>query len=162
MSEEIDRYWMSQALLLAKAAADAGEVPVGAVLVRDQVMLGSGFNRSISSCDPTAHAEVLALREAASVLENHRIIGATLYVTLEPCVMCAGALVQARIRRLVFAASEPKAGAICSQCAVLDMPHLNHRVLWQQGVCADASSQLLSDFFRARRDAKKALKTQNG
>jgi len=83
-------------------------------------------------------------------------------VTLEPCVMCAGALVHARIGRLVFAASEPKAGAICSQCAVLDMPHLNHRVLWQQGVCADASSELLSDFFRARRDAKKALKTQNG
>lgn len=162
MSPYTDEHWMTMALSLAQEAGSLGEVPVGAILVSDDVILGRGFNRSITSCDPTAHAEILALREAAHRLGNHRIVGATLYVTLEPCLMCAGALVHARIKRLVFATSEPKAGAICSQCAVLDMPHLNHEVLWEKGVCSEASSQLLSDFFRARRQAKKALKAQDG
>ncbi|MDP5065550.1 MAG: tRNA adenosine(34) deaminase TadA [Haliea sp.] len=144
-------YWMQQALALADRAAEAGEVPVGALVVRDKQLLGQGWNRVISSADPTAHAEIVALREAAEAEGNYRLPGATLYVTLEPCSMCAGALVHARIALLVFAAREPRAGVVCSQCALLDSPWYNHRVRWEEGVLAEASSARLQAFFRARR-----------
>lgn len=144
-------YWMQQALALADRAAEAGEVPVGALVIRDKQLLGQGWNRVISSADPTAHAEIVALREAAEAEGNYRLPGATLYVTLEPCSMCAGALVHARIALLVFAAREPRAGVVCSQCALLDSPWYNHRVRWEEGVLAEASSARLQAFFRARR-----------
>ncbi|PLW81350.1 tRNA adenosine(34) deaminase TadA [Kineobactrum sediminis] len=144
-------YWMQRALALADRAAAEGEVPVGAVVVRDGRLLGEGWNQVISSCDPSAHAEIVALRDAAAVVGNYRLPEATLYVTLEPCTMCAGALVHARITHLVFAAREPRAGVVCSTCALLDAPWYNHRVNWTEGVLAEASSSRLRDFFRARR-----------
>ena len=143
--------WMRRALALADRAANEGEVPVGAVVVRDDQLLGEGWNQVISASDPTAHAEIVALRDAAAAVGNYRLPGATLYVTLEPCTMCAGAMVHARIAQLVFAASEPKAGVACSRCQLLDEPWLNHRVSWQGGVLAEASSDMLQAFFRARR-----------
>ena len=149
MSEHED--WMRRALSLADRAENEGEVPIGAVLVRDGELLGEGWNSVISTQDPTAHAEIIALRDAARVAGNYRLPGSTLYVTLEPCTMCAGAMIHARVDRLVFAAREPKAGVVCSTCAMLDEPRYNHRVQWQEGVLADKSSQRLQAFFRARR-----------
>ncbi|MEZ5556261.1 tRNA adenosine(34) deaminase TadA [Haliea sp.] len=149
MSEH--RLWMEQALALADRAAAQGEVPVGALVVRDGQLLGQGWNRVISDADPTAHAEIVALRDAARAQGNYRLPGATLYVTLEPCSMCAGALVHARIALLVFAAREPRAGVVCSQCALLESPWYNHKVRWEEGVLAEASSERLQAFFRARR-----------
>jgi tRNA(adenine34) deaminase len=143
--------WMQRALELADKAAELGEVPVGAVVVRDGQLLGEGFNQVISAADPTAHAEVVALREAARGQGNYRLPQATLYVTLEPCTMCAGALIHARIGLLVFAASEPRAGVICSNASALDAPWYNHQVQWLGGVLADESSKRLKDFFRQRR-----------
>ncbi|MFB9886804.1 tRNA adenosine(34) deaminase TadA [Balneatrix alpica] len=154
-----DEYWMEQAMQLAAQGAAAGEVPVGAVLVDEQGRcLAQAFNAPISRHDPCAHAEILVLREAAAKLGNYRLTGTTLYVTLEPCSMCAGALVHARVQRLVFAAREPKAGAVCSRAALLDAPYLNHQVQWQEGVLAEACSQQLSAFFQQRRAAKKQAK----
>ncbi len=144
-------HWMRRALALADRAAAEGEVPVGAVVVRAGELLGEGWNCVIGSHDPTAHAEIEALRDAARREGNYRLPGATLYVTLEPCSMCAGALVHARIELLVFAAREPRAGVVCSQCSLLDSPWYNHRVLWQAGVLAEESSARLQAFFRARR-----------
>jgi tRNA(adenine34) deaminase len=144
-------FWMRQALSLASEAAARDEVPVGAVVVRDGELLGKGFNQVISAADPTAHAEIVALRAAAAGQGNYRLPGAVLYVTLEPCTMCAGALVHARIQQLIFGAREPRAGAVCSNGALLDCAHYNHRVAWQEGVLADESRALLQDFFRARR-----------
>ena len=149
---------MSLALELAERGARLGEVPVGAVIVREGQLIGSGFNRPISACDPSAHAEIVALREAASRADNYRLPGATLYTTIEPCSMCAGALVHARISHLVFGAREPKAGAVISQSRMLEAAHLNWRVDWQEGVRADACSSLVSEFFAARRRAKRALR----
>ena len=149
MSEHED--WMRRALALADRAENEGEVPIGAVLVRDGELLGEGWNSVISTQDPTAHAEIIALRDAARMVGNYRLPGSTLYVTLEPCTMCAGAMIHARVHRLVFAAREPKAGVVCSTCAMLDEPRYNHRVQWQEGVLADESSQRLQAFFRARR-----------
>ncbi len=143
--------WMRRALALADRAENEGEVPIGAVLVRDGELLGEGWNSVISTQDPTAHAEIIALRDAARVAGNYRLPGSTLYVTLEPCTMCAGALIHARVERLVFAAREPKAGVVCSTCAMLDEPRYNHRVLWQEGVLAEESSERLQAFFKARR-----------
>lgn len=151
-----DAYWMQQAQLLAAQAAAAGEVPVGALVVLKGEIIGRGWNRPIASHDPTAHAEILALREAAAHLGNYRLVDADLFVTLEPCMMCAGALVHARIRRLVYGASEPKAGAVVSRLQGLALPHLNHQVEVVGGVLADSCSRQLSDFFRARRAARKA------
>lgn len=145
------QHWMEQALLLADRAAEQGEVPVGALVVRDGHVLGRGWNRVIGDADPTAHAEIIALRDAAGIEGNYRLPGATLYVTLEPCSMCAGALVHARIALLVFAAREPRAGVVCSQCALLESPWYNHRVRWEEGVLAEESSRRLQAFFRARR-----------
>ena len=143
--------WMQRALELADRAAALDEVPVGAVVVRDGELLGEGWNQVISAADPTAHAEVVALRAAAQRVGNYRLPEATLYVTLEPCTMCAGAMIHARIAQLVFAATEPRAGVACSRCRLLDEPWYNHRVNWQGGVVAEASSAKLQAFFRARR-----------
>ncbi len=144
-------HWMQHALTLADRAAADGEVPVGAVVVRGGELLGEGWNCVIGSQDPTAHAEIVALRNAAHAGRNYRLPGATLYVTLEPCSMCAGELVHARIELLVFAAREPRAGVVCSQCALLESPWFNHQVQWLEGVLAEASSARLQSFFRARR-----------
>ena len=143
--------WMRRALLLADRAAQAGEVPVGAVVVHDGQLLGEGWNQVITAHDPTAHAEVVALRAACEAVGNYRLPGATLYVTLEPCTMCAGALVHARIAQLVFGAEEPRAGVICSTCTLLDQPWYNHTVVWRGGMLATESSERLRSFFRARR-----------
>lgn len=146
-----DEYWMRQALALAHEAAAQGEVPVGAVLVRDGIPVGRGRNQPIASHDPSAHAEVIALREAGQSLGNYRLPGTTLYVTLEPCVMCAGMMVHARVSRLVFGAWDPKAGAVSSVYDVIATPRLNHQLDWTGGVLEDEASVVLKDFFRARR-----------
>ena len=146
-----DVFWMQQALNLAAQAQAAGEVPVGAVIIKDDVLLAEGFNQPISRDDATAHAEIIALQAACQQQHNYRLPGATMYVTLEPCIMCAGALVHARIERLVFAASEPKTGAAGSLLDIFSLPNLNHRVICESGVLAEQSSQLLRDFFRQRR-----------
>ena len=150
-SKNNDIYWMSHALDLAQQAGLQSEVPVGAVIVRNDQILGEGWNQPIIKKDPTAHAECTALRTACLQANNHRLPGATLYVTLEPCLMCAGALVHARILRLVFAAYEPKAGAIVSHFNILNNDKLNHRVICENGVLARQSENLLRQFFRARR-----------
>ncbi len=149
-----DEKWMARALVLAKRAETEGEVPVGALIVRDTQLLGEGWNRAITSTDPTAHAEICALREAALKVGNYRLPGATLYVTLEPCAMCVGAMIHARIERLVFATPEPRAGAVCSQLTLLNQDHFNHRVQWYGGVLAEPASTMLKDFFRRRRVKK--------
>ncbi|MCY4564259.1 MAG: tRNA adenosine(34) deaminase TadA [Gammaproteobacteria bacterium] len=146
---------MRQALALAEHAARRGEVPVGAVLVRDDgsgdELVGQGSNRVIGSSDPTAHAEIIALREAAARLGNYRLPGTTLYVTLEPCLMCAGALVHARVKRLVFGAREPRTGAVISHGRALETPAHNHRVDVREGVLAEECASLMQRFFRERR-----------
>lgn len=146
-----DAVFMTRALELASLAAAAGEVPVGAVLVKDDCVIAEGWNRSVGSADPVGHAELVVLRAAAERLDNYRLPGTTLYVSLEPCAMCAGALVHARIARLVFAACEPKAGAVCSHLRLLDQPWLNHRVAWSGGLMGEESAQLLRQFFAERR-----------
>jgi len=142
---------MERALALARRAEAAGEVPVGAVVVRGGELLGEGWNRPISRRDPTAHAEVVALRAAAAAAGNYRLPGATLYVTLEPCLMCAGALVHARVARLVFGAPDPKTGAAGSRLDAFALPFLNHRVEVAGGVLAAECGRLLRAFFEARR-----------
>ena len=142
---------MHLAIAQAQAAALRGEVPVGALVVIDDRILAAAGNRTISDCDPTAHAEIVALREAASKAGNYRLPGASLYVTVEPCAMCAGALVQARVARLIYGADEPKGGAIRTCLQVLDAPALNHHVEVVSGVLAAESIQLLQSFFSARR-----------
>lgn len=146
---------MQRALELARAGEALGEVPVGAVIVVNDAIVGEGFNQPISRHDPTAHAEVVALRDAASRLQNYRLENATLYVTLEPCTMCVGALVHARIARVVFAASEPKAGSLVSARRQLESGYYNHVFAYQGGLCADEAGVMLSDFFRRRRAAQK-------
>jgi len=142
---------MTHALDLARAAQERGEVPVGAVIVREGQVLGKGHNRTITDADPTAHAEIVAIRAAAAEMGDWRLLDCTLYVTLEPCAMCAGAIVLARIPRVVFAAHDPKAGMVGSLENLLQDPRLNHRCVVTSGVCADESSELLKAFFRARR-----------
>ncbi|MAL94455.1 MAG: tRNA adenosine(34) deaminase TadA [Haliea sp.] len=149
-----DQEWMARALQLADLAAERDEVPVGALVVRDGELLGEGFNQVISVRDPTAHAEIVALRAAATQVGNYRLPGAVLYVTLEPCTMCVGAMVHARVQTLVFATREPRAGAVCSQCQLLSSDFYNHRVSWREGVLADEASGRLRDFFRARRQPR--------
>ncbi len=146
-----DLNFMREALELAVQGAALGEVPVGAVLVRDGEVLGRGFNQPIGLHDPSAHAEMQAVRAAALQVENYRLPGSTLYVTLEPCNMCAGLLVHARIARVVYAASEPRAGVAASQGEFFAQEFLNHRVLVEGGLLAEESAQLLREFFRARR-----------
>jgi tRNA(adenine34) deaminase len=150
-SNDTDELWMEEALRAARCALDAGEVPVGAVVVRDGKIVGRGFNRNILDRDPAAHAEIIALREAGASIANHRLGGCDLFVTIEPCAMCAGAMVHARIRRLVFSAPDTKAGAVHSVMQVLNHPALNHRVEVRDGVLASQSAELLQQFFRERR-----------
>lgn len=151
-----DHRWMARALELAAQAEVNGEVPVGAVVVANGVELGAGFNAPISCCDPTAHAEVRALRAACAQAKNYRLSGATLYVTLEPCTMCAGALVHARISRLVFGTREPKAGAVVSCNALLEHESMNWQVAVTEGVMAEPCQRLISGFFAQRRAQRKA------
>lgn len=147
---------MQRALVLAREGEALGEVPVGAVLVRDGVIIGEGFNAPISRHDPTAHAEVVALRAAAEAVGNYRLDNTTLYVTLEPCTMCVGALVHARVTRVVFAASEPKAGSLVSARRQLESGYYNHVFAFEGGLLADEAGVMLSGFFRSRRAARKA------
>jgi tRNA(adenine34) deaminase len=147
----IDTAFMSRALGLARRAQEAGEVPVGAVLVKDGAIVGEGSNRPIGGKDPSAHAEMIAMRAAALALDNYRLLDTTLYVTLEPCAMCAGAMVHARVRRLVFAATDPRAGAAGSVFNIVQHAALNHRLDVTSGVLADDCSALLRSFFAARR-----------
>jgi len=155
-----DEKWMQRALELAKSAAQEGEVPVGALVVRDGVVLGEAWNRPIGNCDPSAHAEINALRKAAKGEGNYRLPGATLYVTIEPCTMCVGALVHARIARVVFGAREPKAGAVISQNNLLEHPSMNTNIVYAEGVLAEECSQVMSDFFAFRREQKKQLRAK--
>lgn len=156
-SEE-DIHWMQQALALADKAQQQGEVPVGALVVQDNQVVGEGYNHPIGQNDPTAHAEIIAIRNACQHLENYRLPNTTLYVTLEPCAMCAGAIVHARIDRVIFAAHEPKAGAIESTQQFFEHPQLNHRVESLSGLLQPEASEMLSSFFKRRRQEKKALK----
>lgn len=151
-----DQRWMSEALKLAKKAEDLGEVPVGAVVVLDDEVIGQGWNQPISGCDPTAHAEIMALRSAARQQNNYRLPDATLYVTLEPCTMCAGAIIHSRIKRVVFAAPEPKAGAVVSNGSVFDRPEMNHRVEYTGGVGQEDAVDMIQAFFKRRREEAKA------
>jgi tRNA(adenine34) deaminase len=142
---------MQSALAEARRAAEGGEVPIGAVIVRDGEVIARGQNRVLRDLDPTAHAEIVALRAAAQAVGNYRLSGCTLYVTLEPCAMCAGAMVHARLDRLVFAATDPKAGAAGSVLGVINHPQLNHKMDIEQGILAEESAELLRNFFRERR-----------
>ncbi|WP_137819518.1 tRNA adenosine(34) deaminase TadA [Pseudomonas sp. 2FG] len=146
-----DQHFMREALALAAEGASLGEVPVGALLVQDGEIIGRGFNCPISRHDPSAHAEMVAIRAAAQSLENYRLLGSTLYVTLEPCSMCAGLIVHARIKRVVYGATEPKAGVVQSRGQFFTQDFLNHRVLVEGGVLAQECSTMLSEFFKARR-----------
>lgn len=146
-----DELWMEEALHAAKRALEAGEVPVGAIVVCDGRIVGRGWNRNISENDPTAHAEIIALREAGASLGNHRLIDCELFATIEPCPMCAGALVHARVRRLVYGADDPKAGAVRTVLQLLNHPRLNHKIEVCSGVLAGRSAELLQEFFRSRR-----------
>lgn len=153
-----DEYWMQRALELAKRADEEGEIPVGAVLVLDNQVVGEGWNRPIGRHDPTAHAEIMALQQGGLILQNYRLLRTTLYVTLEPCVMCAGAMVHSRIQRLVYGAKDLKTGAAGSLLDVLGHPGMNHQIEVTPGILADACSAYLSDFFKRRREQIKALK----
>jgi len=146
-----DELWMEEALRCAQRALEAGEVPVGAVVVRGGRIIGRGWNRNITDSDPSAHAEVVALREAGAAVGNHRLEDCDLFVTIEPCAMCAGAMVHARIRRLVYGADDPKAGAVRSVLAVLNHPQMNHKIEVRGGVLAGRSAEVLQTFFRNRR-----------
>lgn len=147
---------MREALALAAQGAALGEVPVGAVLVQDGQIIGRGFNCPISQHDPSAHAEMVAVRDAAQALQNYRLPGVTLYVTLEPCSMCAGLIVHSRIQRVVYGATEPKAGVVVSRGRFFEQAFLNHRVLVEGGVLAEECGAVLSEFFRQRRQKGRA------
>jgi len=144
---------MQAALAQARLAEASGEIPIGAVVVHNGAIIAAGQNRVLRDTDPTAHAEIVAMREAATALGNYRLLGCTLYVTLEPCSMCAGAMIHARLDRLIFAAADPKAGAAGSVLSVLNHPQLNHQMQVDQGILAEKSSELLRSFFRERRQS---------
>jgi tRNA(adenine34) deaminase len=146
-----DELWMQEALRAAQRALDAGDVPVGAIVVHDGKIIGRGWNRNIVDSDPTAHAEVIALREAGAAIGNHRLLNCELFATIEPCAMCAGALVHARIRRLIYGADDPKAGAIHSVLNLVNNPRLNHQMEVKPGVLAGRCAEMLQSFFRLRR-----------
>jgi tRNA(adenine34) deaminase len=149
--QRTDEIWMQRALEQAAAAQAAGEVPVGAVIVKDGELIASGQNRNLRDHDPSAHAEMVALRAAGTAFGNHRLEGCEMFVTIEPCAMCAGALVHARLKRLVYGAKDPKAGAVDSVMQVVNHPSLNHRIEVTRGVLEDRCSAVLRDFFRIRR-----------
>jgi tRNA(adenine34) deaminase len=146
-----DELWMQEALRSAQRALEAGEVPIGAVVVCDGQIVGRGWNRNITDSDPTAHAETLALREAGAAVGNHRLGDCELFVTIEPCAMCAGALMHARIKRLIYGADDPKAGAVHSVMQVVNHPQLNHQMEVRGGVLAGRCAEMLHAFFRERR-----------
>lgn len=151
-SDELsDELWMEEALRSAQRAVEIGEVPVGAVVVCDDRIVGRGWNRNLADNDPSAHAEIVALREAGQNLGNHRLSDCELFATIEPCAMCAGALIHARIRRLVYGADDPKAGAVHSVLAVINHSSLNHQMEVRGGVLAGRSAEILQEFFRNRR-----------
>lgn len=150
-----DTEWMRYAIRLAQRAEDQGEVPVGALLVKDNRCIAEAWNQPIQTHDPTAHAEIVAMRKAGQVLGNYRLIDTTLYVTLEPCVMCMGAIAHARVKRLVFGAYDSKRGAVCHALQLSDAEFLNHKVEWTGGVLQTDCADLLSDFFKARRERAK-------
>jgi len=154
MSMSTDEFYMAKALQLAEQAGAIGEVPVGAILVKDGEIVGEGFNQPISGCDPTAHAEIVAMRNAAKNLNNYRLNDCDLYVTIEPCTMCVGAMVHGRIRRVLFGALEPRAGALQSQLQLMNQSHYNHSIEWQGGVLAQECGDLISSFFRRKRKSK--------
>ncbi|MEP2651011.1 MAG: tRNA adenosine(34) deaminase TadA [Paraglaciecola sp.] len=158
MNIEEDTKWMRHALTLANNAQSQGEIPVGAVLVQEGNIIGQGWNQSITLHDPSAHAEMMAIREAGQTLKNYRLINSTLYVTLEPCPMCAGVLVHSRIQRVVYGASDFKTGAAGSIMNLLNDERLNHQIEVTKGVLGDECGAMLSDFFRTRRAEKKKLK----
>lgn len=151
MLVSVDHAWLAYALKLATRAQALGEVPIGAVLVLDNEIIGEGWNQSINSCDPTAHAEIVALRAGASKLGNYRLLNTTLYVTLEPCVMCIGALIQARVRRIVFGAYDARAGALGSVFNIMQTKEINHKIDYIGGVLQQECSELLKSFFKSRR-----------
>jgi len=151
VQNEADTGFMELALAQARAAAEAGEVPVGAVIVKDGEVVAEGQNRNLRDHDPTAHAEIVALRQAASRLGNHRLGGCVMFATIEPCAMCAGAMIHARLARLVYGASDPKAGAAGSVLEVLNHPRLNHRMEVTSGVLGERCSEILREFFQSRR-----------
>jgi tRNA(adenine34) deaminase len=146
-----DEIFMSEAIILAKQAFAQGEVPVGALVVKDNKVIGRGFNQPIYTSDPTAHAEIVALRDAAITVQNYRLSDCSLYVTIEPCAMCVGAMVHARIQRVIFGATEPRAGSLVSQLKLMDMSHFNHTFEWQGGVLETECGDLMRDFFKSRR-----------
>jgi tRNA(adenine34) deaminase len=156
-----DEAWMQRALFQARLAETNGEVPIGAVLVRDGKVLAEAFNCPISTHDPTAHAEIVALRQAGKRVRNYRLVGTTLYVTLEPCVMCMGAILHARIARLVFGATDPQRGATVSALPLIDADFPNHRVELTQGILASECARVLREFFRARRSSASSGGTEN-
>jgi tRNA(adenine34) deaminase len=160
VTAEDDIYWMQHALQLAGNAEQSGEIPVGAVLVKDGVVVGEGWNQSIQLNDPSAHAEMIAIRQAAEKIGNYRLLDCTLYVTLEPCAMCAGLLVHSRVKRLVFGAKDAKTGAAGSVMDIVRHPVLNHQLDVLDGPLAQACADKLSAFFRRRRAEQKALKQQ--
>lgn len=151
----LDIFWMQHALELARRAESEGEVPVGAVVIYNDEVIGEGWNRPILESDPTAHAEVMALRSAAKKINNYRLPETTLYVTLEPCIMCSGAIIHSRVKRVVYGAQDPKAGAFESAFTVLGTDSLNHQVVVDKGILAEECGQILTDFFRKRREEKK-------
>ena len=153
--ESLDIFWMQYALELANRAESEGEVPVGAIVVYDEQVIGEGWNSPISDNDPTAHAEIMALRSAAKKINNYRLLDTTLYVTLEPCIMCAGAIIHSRVKRVVYGAKDPKAGAAESAFEILGTDCLNHQVDVERGVLAAECGQILTDFFRRKRKEKK-------
>lgn len=159
MQNLIDRYWMRYAMSLAMRAEQEGEIPVGAVVILNDHIIGEGWNRSIIDNDPTAHAEMIAIRQAGQLVGNYRLLGATLYVTLEPCIMCSGAMIHSRIRRLVYGASDHKTGAVASVFPILTDVRHNHQIEVIGGIESEACSSLLSSFFRKRRQEKKANKS---
>jgi tRNA(adenine34) deaminase len=146
-----DELWMEEALRCARRALEDGEVPVGAVVVCEGRIVGRGWNRNITTSDPTAHAEIIALREAGATIHNHRLGNCDLFVTIEPCAMCAGAMVHARVQRLVYGADDPKAGAVHSVMTVVNHPQLNHKIEVRGGVLAGRSTEMLQSFFKSRR-----------
>lgn len=146
-----DEDWMRYAIRMAQRAEQQGEVPVGAIIVSHNTCIAEGWNQPIQNHDPSAHAEVMALRKAGQYVQNYRLTDCTAYVTLEPCVMCMGALAHARIKRIVFGAYDPKRGAVCHALQLADADFLNHTMQWQGGVLENECAELLTDFFRARR-----------
>lgn len=158
---EKDQQWMKLALEMAKKAEANGEVPVGAVLVKNDEVIAAGFNLCISQNDPTAHAEIQCLRQAGKVLNNYRLLDTSLYVTLEPCAMCAAAIVHGRVKRVVFGAKDPKTGAVVSVMNLFEQTSVNHKICYTEGVLENECGKILSDFFKRRRLEKKSQKKIN-